>query len=302
MSHIIIDSEAFDELEAALTAPGKPTEAIKEAAKRMRKLYPTAPAQTTGEDFIDFLRRQHADVGVTPALQEAYESYLTATDAQTTGELVPNPYRLVPKVPTREMLEAMLEGMDALAGHSKADQLENAYALMLEAAPSEPATSNDAAAATGELVQRLIGIATTLGLPWPPEYRQQVFDTAKDAATAIERLTAERDRARKSMQFFQDQNDLHGSIAEKALIRAETAEAERDEAQALHEHFAIAWDSEKYATKRALARAETAERQVAEMVATLGMIADIAEGSTTANSLPHIAKIARAALKSLEPK
>lgn len=28
----------------------------------------------------------------------------------------------------------------------------------------------------------------------------------------------------------------------------------------------------------------------------LGMIADIGEGSTTANSLPHIAKIARAAL------
>ena len=41
--------------------------------------------------------------------------------------------------------------------------------------------------------------------------------------------------------------------------------------------------------KNALAR-------IGALETALRMIADIAEGSTTANSLPHIAKIARAAL------
>ena len=49
MAHIIVDSDAFDELEAALTNPAEPTESIKEAAKLLRKLYPSpAPAQKAG--------------------------------------------------------------------------------------------------------------------------------------------------------------------------------------------------------------------------------------------------------------
>ena len=39
-----------------------------------------------------------------------------------------------------------------------------------------------------DLVSRLNGIASVLGLPWDAEYRQFVFNTAREAAARIEAL------------------------------------------------------------------------------------------------------------------
>lgn len=41
-----------------------------------------------------------------------------------------------------------------------------------------------------DVTSRLTGITTALGLPWTPEYRQQVFDTAVEARDVIGRLRA----------------------------------------------------------------------------------------------------------------
>jgi hypothetical protein len=50
----------------------------------------------------------------------------------------------------------------------------------------------------------------------------------------------------------------------------------------------------------AVGRLGVATKRIALARETLNLIADIAEGSRTVNSLPNIAKIARGALKELE--
>lgn len=42
------------------------------------------------------------------------------------------------------------------------------------------------------LLRRLLGIRSTLGLPWDEAYRQQVFDTSTEAIAEIVRLRANR--------------------------------------------------------------------------------------------------------------
>ncbi len=55
--------------------------------------------------------------------------------------------------------------------------------------------------------------------------------------------------------------------------------------------------------RRSCFRSELGERdKLQETLAALATIADIAEGSTTANSLPHIARIAREVLARDEQK
>jgi hypothetical protein len=39
-----------------------------------------------------------------------------------------------------------------------------------------------------DIVRRLIGVSVSLGLEWTPEYRQNVFDTCREAAKAIKQL------------------------------------------------------------------------------------------------------------------
>ena len=86
-----------------------------------------------------------------------------------------------------------------------------------------------------DVVKRLIGIATTMGLPWPPEYRQQVFDTCNEAAEGIERMHAALAELAEAEFSYRHVHDHYGS---DSLITGRAWDAMRrsgDKARALLE-------------------------------------------------------------------
>jgi hypothetical protein len=96
----------------------------------------------------------------------------------------------VPREPTNEMMLAWRSGYYA-QGNNR-NPLLPAYAAMLAAAPTTtPQALSEqpcCEAVTMDIVERLNDVAVSIGLPWDAAYRQNVFDTVKEARAEILRL------------------------------------------------------------------------------------------------------------------
>lgn len=75
---------------------------------------------------------------------------------------------------------------------------------------------------TDDVISRLIGISTSLGIPWPQEYRQQVFDTCNEAASEITRLRMRVERLSNALSGLLEapSGDLYTRTEQNELMRA----------------------------------------------------------------------------------
>ena len=244
-AHIIVDSDAFDELEAALTNPAEPTESIKEAAKLMRKLYPSpAPAQKTELVPVAW-RCFHCDETFT----SEYDARLhfgadeTATPAcQIKGS-------------DRGLLGALRE--------AERDAADAWHAVLSEATDAAKAVFSQNSRHQRQM-RALEESAYEKGLADAKAYPEELYGPDAAAALSEERKRAdaaeiERDRERKR---FKDMLNAEHTLSDAYLrLRSIIPRAFDTPHSPTAEQV---WETVEGAAKALLARAEAAEAQAAE--------------------------------------